>query len=529
MFSAKTFRLLLVVGISLATPVLALAHGHGGGGHGGGGHGGGHGGGFGGGGHHGGGFGGFSGGHHGGGFGGFSGGHHSGGFGGISGGHYSGSHHSGGNLNGGFSARHSGSHSGFHNGNLGAGAAGATHHNGATFSHRHLSAGSGANVGVHHGGTAAGLGGTRHHSGSSFSTRHAVTAHRPISGGLGSTSGAGNLGVGGHNHHGGVGMSNGHAHGGIANGGLGSGAGHHHGGIGGVGNGVGHHHGNNSALNHYPRWNWNHGGHHRSVFFFSPFFGGFGFPFIGYSPYGYGYGYNYGYPYYGRSYRRIFPYYGYGGLGYYGYGFSPYSYGNYGYATGPAVAAQPAAQPATTASGQFAQQGELEFKDRNYKAAIKSWRHALVDDPQNGVLVLMLAQALFADGQFDEAAGAVQQGLSLLPDDQLGVVVSNYKELYRSVQDYTNQLRALEKAAKAEPDEPAKLFLLGYHYGYLGYPTHALKKLDELLKIAPEDQMAHRLRDLMAAKAPATEEKPTPDAPAAPGAEARAPTAAAQR
>lgn len=493
MFGAKTRRLLLVVGISWATPLLVLAHGHGGGGHGGGGHGGGHGGGFGGGGHHGGGFGGFSGGHHGGGFGGFSGGHysgghHSGGFGGISGGHFSGSHHSGGSLNGGFSARHSGTLSG-------------------------------ANLGAPHN-SGAGLGAARNRSGSSFSTRHAVTAHRPISGAPGSTSGAGNLSVGGHNHHGGVGMSNGvgHLHGGL------SGTGN-----GGVGNVVGHHHGTNSGLNHFPRWNWNHGGHHRSVFFFSPFFGGFGFPFIGYSPYGYGYGYNYGYPYYGRSYRRIFPYYGYGGIGYYGYGFSPYSYGNYGYATAPAVAAQPAAQPATTASGPFAQQAELEFKDRNYKAAIKSWRHALVDDPQNGVLVLMLAQALFADGQFDEAAGAVQQGLSLLPDDQLGVVVSNYKELYSSVQDYTNQLRALEKAAKAEPDEPAKLFLLGYHYGYLGYPTHAIKKLDQLLKIAPEDQMAHRLRDLMAAKSPATEEKPAPDAPAATGGEARAPTVAAQQ
>jgi Tfp pilus assembly protein PilF len=418
--------------------------------------------------------------------------------------------------------------------------------NGATFSHRHLSAGgsvagSGANIGSHHNGGAAGLGGARHHSGSSFSTRHAVTAHRPVTGGLGSANGAGNLGVGGHNHHGGVGMSNGvgHHHGGV--GGIGNGVGHHHGGVGngGIGNGLGHHHGNYSGLNHYPRWNWNYGGRHRSVFFFSPFFGGFGFPFIGYSPYGYGYGYNYGYPYYGRSYRRIFPYYGYGGLGYYGYGYSPYSYGNYGYVTNPTMigqaVAQPTAQPATTASGQFAQQGEMEFKARDYKAAVKSWRHALVDDPQNGVIVLMLGQALFADGQFDEAAGTVQQGLSLLPDDQLGVVVSNYKELYSSVQDYTNQLRALEKAAKAEPDEPGKLFLLGYHYGYLGYPANALKKLDQLLKVAPEDQMAHRLRDLMAAKTPAPEEKSAPDAAAPPAgdarppAEARLPADAAQR
>ena len=48
-------------------------------------------------------------------------------------------------------------------------------------------------------------------------------------------------------------------------------------------------------------------------------------------------------------------------------------------------------------------------------------------------------------------------------------------------------------------------------------------------KLAPEDQIAHRLRDLMAAKTPAPEENPTPDASAAPGGEARARTDAAPR
>jgi tetratricopeptide (TPR) repeat protein len=260
------------------------------------------------------------------------------------------------------------------------------------------------------------------------------------------------------------------------------------------------------------------------VFFFSPFFGGFGFPFLGYSPYQHGD--RYWYPYYGRGYRRIFPYHGFGGLGYYGYGFSPYShgnYGNYGYTTGPAVVSPQ--QPATTASGQFAQQGELEFKARRYKAAIQSWRHALVDDPQNGVLVLMLGQALFADGQFDEAAGAVQQGLAMLPEDQWNVVVGNYKELYGRSGEYAAQLKALEKAAKQEADNPADLFLLGYHYGFLGYPTQAVTKLDQLIKLAPEDELAKRLRGVMLGdKAPATDDRPPATAPPVPEGASATPT-----
>jgi Flp pilus assembly protein TadD len=293
-----------------------------------------------------------------------------------------------------------------------------------------------------------------------------------------------------------------------------------------------------------PGWNYSQGGRNRSVSVFSPFLGGFGFPFIGlnnfgYNRYGYGgygrgfggYGLGYGYPGYGFGYRSIFPYAGfglgyggYGGLGSGNYGYSNYGYGNggYGYPSGGSsqtVVVQqpdqsPVQQPATTASGQFAAQGEAEFKAGNYKAAITSWRHALVDDPQNGVLVLMLAQAFFADGQFNDSAGAVQQGLAMLPEDQWNVVVANYKELYGRSGDYAMQLKALEAATKAEPDNPANLFSLGYHYGFLGYKDPAVKKLDQLLKLAPEDELAKRLRGVLLGEAPPTAEAiPAPAQP----------------
>ncbi|MBX9790565.1 MAG: tetratricopeptide repeat protein [Pirellulales bacterium] len=359
---------------------------------------------------------------------------------------------------------------------------------GGSNSGRHSGSLNGGFTARHSGSFSGGAGAAAtHHNGATFSHRH-------LSGG-GANVGA-NLG-----------------HGGTT---AGAGVAHHHGGINAS---VGHHRGVNSALNHYPRWNWNHGGRHHSVFFFSPFFGGFGFPFLGLGPYGYGY--RVGYPYYGNCYQRVFPYYGYGGLGYYGYGFSPYSYGNYSYVTGPPVAtpAQPTTQLAA-AGGQFAQQGEVEFKARNYKAAIQSWRHALVDDPQNGVLVLMLAQALFADGQFDEAAGAVQQGLAMLPEEQWNVVVANYKELYSSSSDYAAQLKTLEKAVKGEADNPANLFLLGYHYGYLGYKEHAVRKLDEVVRLAPQDELAKRLRGVMLGEPPTLGAEGVSTAPAEPAASA---------
>ncbi len=84
--------------------------------------------------------------------------------------------------------------------------------------------------------------------------------------------------------------------------------------------------------------------------------------------------------------------------------------------------------------------------------------------------MMLLAQALFALGQYDEAAGATQAAMQMLPEDKWGVVVTNYSQLYGNVQDYTDQLKALEKARDAKPDNPALRFLLGFHFGYLNYP-----------------------------------------------------------
>jgi tetratricopeptide (TPR) repeat protein len=241
------------------------------------------------------------------------------------------------------------------------------------------------------------------------------------------------------------------------------------------------------------------------------------------SPNGY---YRHRYPYnnsYFFGYNSPFGMLGYGGYGngYGGYGSGwPYYYyqpgctwnnpasNTYVSNTNGYPVTQPAAAQLTaprTADGadatisSFAVQGEANFKAGNYAAAEHDWRHALVDDPNNGALVMLLAQAMFANGKFDEAAGAVQRGMQMVPPDKWGAVVTNYAELYRGNQDYTDQLRRLE-AARLATASPALQFLLGYHYGYLGYPKHAITELDKAMKLAPQDQAAQKLRGMMAAK-----------------------------
>lgn len=162
----------------------------------------------------------------------------------------------------------------------------------------------------------------------------------------------------------------------------------------------------------------------------------------------------------------------------------------------------------------FATQGEADFKAAKYSSAVRDWRHALVDDPRNGAVIMLLSQALLQTSQYDEAAGAAQAALHMLPQDKWGAVVGNYKELYGNIQDYTDQLKALEKARDAKPDDPALHFLLGYHFGFLGYAKHAVKELDKTIELAPKDEMAVKLRDLFKAKleggAGATPKPPAP-------------------
>ena len=272
---------------------------------------------------------------------------------------------------------------------------------------------------------------------------------------------------------------------------------------------------------------------HGALFSFGSPFGLYLDPWYGYGyGYGYGSGYRYGYPWSSQfyiglplfAYRPICSYgysTGYGGFGGYGgyssvsvyYPYQPTVVTNY---STPAADALPALPPEDTefvdAEADFVTRGEAAFEGGKYDAAARYWRHALVDDPENGTLVLLLGQALFAGGKYEEAAGAIQHAVQILPDEKWGVVVGNYKELYPNMQEYTNQLRAAE-TARDKKDSPALRFLLGYHYGFLGYPKNAVRELDKTLELAPSDEIAKKLRDMFAAKLKPAEAPTTPPAP----------------
>jgi thioredoxin-like negative regulator of GroEL len=141
----------------------------------------------------------------------------------------------------------------------------------------------------------------------------------------------------------------------------------------------------------------------------------------------------------------------------------------------------------------FLQRAERAFRAGRYDQAVRMANHAAVEMRDNEKVFLLLAQALFAVGDYGAAAGALHQGMASSDSDTWGSVVRDFRRFYGNAADYTDQLRRLEKFVQKNPDAAHGRFLLGYHYGYLGYPTEARRELAEAVRLEERDELAGEL------------------------------------
>lgn len=162
---------------------------------------------------------------------------------------------------------------------------------------------------------------------------------------------------------------------------------------------------------------------------------------------------------------------------------------------------EPQEEPGPDSSGQeYLDEAVGSFRAGDYKEAARLAQHATVETPQNGAVYLLLAQAQFAMGQYLPAAETLHRGMGMLPAEDWGLIAENYRDYYGSVGEYTKQLRALEKFTKGDPTAPFAPFLLGYHYGYLGYPPQAVRELEKAVELAQTDQVAEQLLEIFSGK-----------------------------
>ena len=184
--------------------------------------------------------------------------------------------------------------------------------------------------------------------------------------------------------------------------------------------------------------------------------------------------------YYGSGYLSYYnPYYINRGVGAgYGYNYSqpiPVSYGG-----------QTNANPGTNGSDQLLDSAIAAFRQNDYGMALNITNQALSQFFNDAVLHEFRALVLFATGDYQQSAATIHSVLAVGP----GWDWTTMSGIYADIGIYTVQLRALEAAARNNPNDGATRFLLGYHYLTAGHRDAAIRQLQQVVTLIPNDKVA---------------------------------------
>jgi tetratricopeptide (TPR) repeat protein len=213
-----------------------------------------------------------------------------------------------------------------------------------------------------------------------------------------------------------------------------------------------------------------------------------------------------------------------GPYGFGGYGYGGYGYGGYGggYADAYYVddyaddydevypaeytadyASADTVVPTNEQAAPFQQLAEQAFRSQQYDEAARQSNHVIIEDGENGKAHLFAAQALFAVNDYDAAAAAIFQGMSLLDQKEWGFIVENYRQLYTN-DDYVVQMDRLIEAIKKYPDVASLRFVRGYHYTFLGHKEAAKRELLKAHELDDRNPLVPKLLGILGAPIPAS-------------------------
>ncbi len=162
----------------------------------------------------------------------------------------------------------------------------------------------------------------------------------------------------------------------------------------------------------------------------------------------------------------------------------------------PAVVAAPAATPPVPDVGQRAATeymglGDRAFTEGRYGDAVHYYAKAIEFAPQDGVLYLVLSDALFATGDYHYAAFALKRSLELHPE--LASLGLDKREFYGVSQDFDRHLVLLETFVGDHViDEDARL-ILAANYLFSRQPERCVELLDNPFSVDVKASAAGQL------------------------------------
>ena len=133
--------------------------------------------------------------------------------------------------------------------------------------------------------------------------------------------------------------------------------------------------------------------------------------------------------------------------------------------------------------------GTDSFTSGDFRAATKSYKEALILNPDSADARYSLAISAFAEGKYAFSAFALRRGISLEPASSNIDLVNVFGDPVK----FQGFVDNLNEELEADPDDPDLLLLSGYVALRTGDASGAAQKLDRALENAPQDAAAKTL------------------------------------
>ncbi len=131
------------------------------------------------------------------------------------------------------------------------------------------------------------------------------------------------------------------------------------------------------------------------------------------------------------------------------------------------------------------------FQQGDYPAAVDAFRLATEADHGDAAARIYAGHALFAVGRYRDGVQFLRRAFQLQP--RITYLSYDIRNDYGDPADFDRQLDDLRKALALSPQDPDRLFMLGYVLYYTGQRGEAHRVLAQATRVDAKDEIARRL------------------------------------
>lgn len=148
--------------------------------------------------------------------------------------------------------------------------------------------------------------------------------------------------------------------------------------------------------------------------------------------------------------------------------------------------------------------GDFYFKEGRFQEASESYLRALAYAPEDATIHFVLADALFATGDYHYAAFIIGKAMKL--DADLARSTADKRSFYKSAKAFDDQVATLRGYLKDKPYDAAAWLVLGYNLKFSGDADGAKAAFERVVEVDPGNEAAKLF--LAALTRPATASQP---------------------